>query len=73
MRSGFGSSLFSLRFPGGIPSHASPEYQESIHEGGEPCYSLIHAFEAVLPVLQINGYKIPTPTLVGSRTDGVAP
>jgi phosphoketolase len=26
-------------FPGGIPSHASPECPGSIHEGGEPGYS----------------------------------
>src|SRR3989441_6455119 len=31
-------------FPGGIPSHVSPETPGSIHEGGELGYSLSHAF-----------------------------
>lgn len=35
-------------FPGGIPSHASPDTPGSIHEGGELGYSLAHAFGAVL-------------------------
>ncbi len=35
-------------FPGGIPSHVSPECPGSIHEGGELGYSLAHAFGAVL-------------------------
>ena len=35
-------------FPGGIPSHASPETPGSIHEGGELGYSLVHAFGAAL-------------------------
>ncbi len=35
-------------FPGGIPSHASPECPGSIHEGGELGYSLSHSFGAVL-------------------------
>ena len=34
-------------FPGGIPSHVSPECPGSIHEGGELGYSLSHAFGAV--------------------------
>ena len=34
-------------FPGGIPSHCSPETPGSIHEGGELGYSLSHAFGAV--------------------------
>jgi xylulose-5-phosphate/fructose-6-phosphate phosphoketolase len=33
-------------FPGGIPSHASPETPGSIHEGGELGYSLVHAYGA---------------------------
>ncbi len=33
-------------FPGGIPSHASPETPGSINEGGELGYSLMHAFGA---------------------------
>jgi xylulose-5-phosphate/fructose-6-phosphate phosphoketolase len=33
-------------FPGGIPSHASPECPGSLHEGGELGYSLSHAFGA---------------------------
>jgi xylulose-5-phosphate/fructose-6-phosphate phosphoketolase len=35
-------------FPGGIPSHVSPECPGSIHEGGELGYSLSHATGAVL-------------------------
>ena len=34
-------------FPGGIPSHASPDTPGSIHEGGELGYSLMHAYGAV--------------------------
>ena len=34
-------------FPGGIPSHASPETPGSINEGGELGYSLAHAYGAV--------------------------
>ena len=34
-------------FPGGIPSHASPETPGSIHEGGELGYSIAHAYGAV--------------------------
>ncbi|MFT5933990.1 MAG: xylulose-5-phosphate/fructose-6-phosphate phosphoketolase, partial [Hydrogenophaga sp.] len=34
-------------FPGGIPSHASPECPGSFHEGGELGYSLSHSFGAV--------------------------
>ncbi len=33
-------------FPGGIPSHASPDAPGSIHEGGELGYSLSHAYGA---------------------------
>lgn len=40
--------LFSqFSYPGGIPSHVSPECPGSIHEGGELGYSLSHAFGAV--------------------------
>ncbi|EQD58843.1 phosphoketolase, partial [mine drainage metagenome] len=35
-------------FPGGIPSHVSPECPGSIHEGGELGYSLSHACGAAL-------------------------
>ena len=35
-------------FPGGMPSHVSPECPGSIHEGGELGYSLSHACGAVL-------------------------
>jgi xylulose-5-phosphate/fructose-6-phosphate phosphoketolase len=35
-------------FPGGVPSHVSPECPGSIHEGGELGYSLAHAVGAVL-------------------------
>ncbi|OHA83525.1 MAG: phosphoketolase [Candidatus Yonathbacteria bacterium RIFCSPLOWO2_01_FULL_47_33b] len=34
-------------FPGGIPSHVSPECPGSMHEGGELGYSLSHSFGAV--------------------------
>jgi xylulose-5-phosphate/fructose-6-phosphate phosphoketolase len=34
-------------WPGGIPSHASPDVPGSIHEGGELGYSLLHAYGAV--------------------------
>ena len=34
-------------YPGGIPSHVSPECPGSIHEGGELGYALSHAFGAV--------------------------
>ncbi len=34
-------------FPGGIPSHVSPECPGSIHEGGELGYSLSHAYGSV--------------------------
>src|SRR5574338_335391 len=33
-------------FPGGVPSHASPETPGSIHEGGEHGYALVHAYGA---------------------------
>ena len=33
-------------FPGGIPSHASPDTPGSINEGGELGYSLLHAYGA---------------------------
>ncbi len=33
-------------FPGGIPSHVSPDVPGSIHEGGELGYSLLHAYGA---------------------------
>ena len=41
-----GSSFRQFSFPGGIPSHASPECPGSIHEGGELGYSLSHSFGA---------------------------
>ena len=47
MRPGCGSSFIQFSFPGGIPSHASPECPGSIHEGGELGYSLSHSFGAV--------------------------
>jgi xylulose-5-phosphate/fructose-6-phosphate phosphoketolase len=40
--------FLQFSFPGGIPSHASPETPGSIHEGGELGYSLSHSFGAVL-------------------------
>ncbi len=38
--------FLQFSYPGGIPSHASPECPGSIHEGGELGYSLSHAFGA---------------------------
>ena len=40
--------FMQFSFPGGIPSHVSPECPGSIHEGGELGYSLSHAFGAAL-------------------------
>src|SRR6202048_3092810 len=40
--------FIQFSFPGGIPSHVSPECPGSFHEGGELGYSLSHAFGAVL-------------------------
>ncbi len=41
------SRLFTqFSFPGGVPSHVSPETPGSIHEGGELGYSLAHAYGA---------------------------
>src|SRR5487761_2309466 len=39
--------FLQFSFPGGIPSHASPECPGSIHEGGELGYSISHSFGAV--------------------------
>src|SRR3569833_134263 len=39
--------FLQFSFPGGIPSHASPECPGSIHEGGELGYSLSHSIGAV--------------------------
>ncbi|HEY6452996.1 MAG TPA: phosphoketolase family protein [Steroidobacteraceae bacterium] len=44
---GMGRLFRQFSFPGGIPSHVSPECPGSIHEGGELGYSLSHAFGAV--------------------------
>ena len=33
--------------PGGVSSHCGPHVPNSIHEGGELGYSLVHAFGAV--------------------------
>jgi xylulose-5-phosphate/fructose-6-phosphate phosphoketolase len=43
---GLGKLFRQFSFPGGIPSHVSPECPGSIHEGGELGYSLSHAFGA---------------------------
>jgi len=45
--SGLRKLFTQFSFPGGIPSHASPECPGSIHEGGESGYSLSHSFGAV--------------------------
>lgn len=39
--------FIQFSYPGGIPSHVSPECPGSIHEGGELGYSLSHSFGAV--------------------------
>jgi xylulose-5-phosphate/fructose-6-phosphate phosphoketolase len=44
MRPGLKKLFLQFSFPGGIPSHASPECPGSIHEGGELGYSLSHSF-----------------------------
>jgi xylulose-5-phosphate/fructose-6-phosphate phosphoketolase len=103
-RAGMQRLFRQFSFPGGIPSHASPETPGSIHEGGELGYSLVHAYGAaldnpellvacvvgdgeaetatlaaswhlnkflnpetdgaVLPILNLNGYKIANPTVL---------
>lgn len=45
--SGLKKLFKQFSFPGGIPSHVSPECPGSMHEGGELGYSLSHAFGAV--------------------------
>jgi xylulose-5-phosphate/fructose-6-phosphate phosphoketolase len=40
--------FLQFSWPGGIPSHASPDTPGSIHEGGELGYSVLHAYGAVL-------------------------
>ena len=47
MKPGLKKLFTQFSFPGGIPSHVSPECPGSIHEGGELGYSLSHAFGAV--------------------------
>jgi xylulose-5-phosphate/fructose-6-phosphate phosphoketolase len=44
---GMGRLFKQFSFPGGIPSHVSPECPGSIHEGGELGYSLSHAYGSV--------------------------
>ncbi len=43
-----GLRLFFRKFstPGGVPSHCGPHVPNSLHEGGELGYSLLHAFGA---------------------------
>jgi xylulose-5-phosphate/fructose-6-phosphate phosphoketolase len=43
---GLARLFLQFSFPGGIPSHVSPECPGSIHEGGELGYSLSHSFGA---------------------------
>ena len=40
---GMAALFHQFSFPGGVPSHASPETPGSINEGGELGYSLLHA------------------------------
>src|SRR5512133_283680 len=73
-------------FPGGIPSHASPETPGSIHEGGELGYALSHAYGAafdnpeLVVACVVGDGEAETGPLAGSwhsnkflspRTDGV--
>lgn len=44
---GMGRLFKQFSFPGGIPSHVSPNTPGSIHEGGELGYALFHAYGAV--------------------------
>ncbi len=44
---GIGRLFKQFSFPGGVPSHASPETPGSINEGGELGYSVAHAYGAV--------------------------
>ena len=48
-RDAAGMRLFFREFstPGGVPSHCGPHVPNSIHEGGELGYSLLHAYGAV--------------------------
>ncbi|MFD9366594.1 phosphoketolase [Streptomyces sp. NPDC060020] len=43
---GMGALFRQFSFPGGVPSHVSPETPGSVHEGGELGYSLAHAYGA---------------------------
>jgi len=45
---GVGLRLLFRKFstPGGVPSHCGPHVPNSMHEGGELGYSLVHAFGA---------------------------
>jgi xylulose-5-phosphate/fructose-6-phosphate phosphoketolase len=43
---GLGRLFRQFSFPGGVPSHVSPETPGSIHEGGELGYALSHAYGA---------------------------
>ena len=45
-RNGMHRLFRQFSWPGGIPSHVSPETPGSIHEGGELGYSLAHAYGA---------------------------
>src|SRR5262249_42967781 len=45
---GLAAFFRQFSFPGGVPSHCSPETPGSIHEGGELGYSLLHAYGAVI-------------------------
>ncbi len=45
-------------FPGGIPSHNSPETPGSIHEGGELGYALAHAYGAAFDNPKLTVYCV---------------
>jgi len=44
---GIETLMREFSWPGGVPSHVSPQTPGSIHEGGELGYSLAHAYGAV--------------------------
>jgi xylulose-5-phosphate/fructose-6-phosphate phosphoketolase len=50
---GMGRLFRQFSFPGGIPSHASPDTPGSINEGGELGYSLAHAYGAAFDNLEL--------------------
>src|SRR5918995_719029 len=109
-RNGLDQFICAFSWPGGFPSHLSPQVPGTIHEGGELGYALATAFGAaldspdlivacivgdgeaetgptatawhgtkfldpatsgaVLPILHLNGFKISSPTIFATMSDG---